>query len=246
VLALDDPRWAELSHAYGPATDTPTLLRRVAREPADKDAWSELFGSICHQGSAYPASYAAVPHIVEIAAQASPKDRVEALALAAGIAMAPEEAPPLELAAEFHAAIARIPPLAEESLATRVSDSDAGYLLVAMASGHGCARAAWIIELYVTESDLLLRCPDDDCAVEISASPDQLVVDEDATPATPTTARGAPWTEPTAATAAADAAERAGRTRLAAGLRGLAGTGTCPVCEAHIEIWPRLLAGDDL
>jgi hypothetical protein len=246
MLALDDPRWAELEHAYGPAADTPKLLARVVRKPTDKRAWSELFGSICHQGSAYPASYAAVPHIVEIAAHASPQERFSALDLAAAIAMAPDETPPPELAAEFRAAVARIPALAEESLAARVSDEEAGYLLVAMASGHGCARAAFLIESYVSESDLLLRCPEDDCAVEISASPQQLVVDEDATSVTPTTMRGATWSEATAAIAAADAAERAGRNKLAGALRGLAGTAACPHCEAHIDIWPRLLASDDL
>lgn len=245
MLALDDPRWAELHHAYGKAADTPALLARVQRDVGDDDAWHELWGSICHQGSAYPASFAAVPHIVAIAASAPPGDRVDPLNLAAGIAMDAHDVPP-ELEREFRDAIARVPALAAEALRSDVDDSKAGYLLVAMAAGHGCARAAWVLEGFTSEMDLLLRCPADDCAVEITATPQKLFADEDEAPVTPATAHGAAWTETAAILAAADAAERAGRTDLAAHLRGLGGTAACPVCETRIEIWPRLLAGDDL
>jgi len=32
-LALDDPRWGELRHCYGPAEDIPDLLRQIAAAP---------------------------------------------------------------------------------------------------------------------------------------------------------------------------------------------------------------------
>ncbi len=71
MLTLDDPRWSELRHAYGPAADTPELIRRLAQSPGPKgdanaEPWFSLWSSLCHQGDVYPASYAALPHVVEI------------------------------------------------------------------------------------------------------------------------------------------------------------------------------------
>ncbi|HZT17826.1 MAG TPA: hypothetical protein VFA23_00410 [Dongiaceae bacterium] len=72
MISLDSPLWSRLRHAYGPASDTPALLRRLSSDPrpsADHYAepWHSLWSSLCHQGDVYTASYAAVPHIVETA-----------------------------------------------------------------------------------------------------------------------------------------------------------------------------------
>ena len=76
MLALDDDRWATLTHAYGSAKDTPDLLKVLALSPGPNpstlsEPWESLWSSLCHQGDAYTASYAALPHIVEIACLAS-------------------------------------------------------------------------------------------------------------------------------------------------------------------------------
>lgn len=71
-LPLDDPKWAQLSHAYGPAADIPLLLRELRDFPSSDDyrdePWFTLWSSLCHQGDVYSASFAAVPHIVDAAA----------------------------------------------------------------------------------------------------------------------------------------------------------------------------------
>ncbi|CAN5309681.1 hypothetical protein BH10PSE12_BH10PSE12_00120 [soil metagenome] len=72
MLLLDDPRWLQLQHAYGPAGDIPPLLRALELSPGpaedhEAEAWFSLWSSLCHQGDVYAASYAAVPHIVRIA-----------------------------------------------------------------------------------------------------------------------------------------------------------------------------------
>jgi hypothetical protein len=71
MLGLDDAGWAGLTHAYGEATDTPGLLRRLADAPeqraADSEPFFSLWSSLCHQGDVYTASYAAVPHLAQIA-----------------------------------------------------------------------------------------------------------------------------------------------------------------------------------
>ena len=75
MILLDDHRWHDLQHCYGSAADIPDLLRAIATNTAPaKDhmagPWSELWSRLCHQGDAYTASYAAVPHVVHIASQA--------------------------------------------------------------------------------------------------------------------------------------------------------------------------------
>ncbi|MFF0255968.1 hypothetical protein ACFYPW_26115 [Micromonospora zamorensis] len=68
--------WEKLSHAYGKALDTADLLRLASSPDGDaaKRAFSELYGSIFHQGSVYPATVAAVPFLAELA-RAAPHGR---------------------------------------------------------------------------------------------------------------------------------------------------------------------------
>jgi hypothetical protein len=76
MLALDDPRWTTLTHAYGPAGDTPRLLEQLAQtmgEPKrgpQAEPWSTLWSSLCHQSDVFTASYAAVPHLIQMAVTA--------------------------------------------------------------------------------------------------------------------------------------------------------------------------------
>lgn len=75
MIALDSPAWDQLQHAYGPASSIPALLRQLAVNPlplksTDDAPWESLWSALCHQGDVYTASYAAVPHIVDIALNA--------------------------------------------------------------------------------------------------------------------------------------------------------------------------------
>jgi hypothetical protein len=69
MLPLESPIWVTLQHAYGSAEDIPALLREIAAEPADsrpsEGPWFDLWSALCHQGDVYPASFAAVPHLVQ-------------------------------------------------------------------------------------------------------------------------------------------------------------------------------------
>jgi len=70
--ALDAIDWASLGHAYGPATDTPGLIRDLYSDDSERviAAQSELAGSIHHQGTVYPATIAAVPFLIDAARNA--------------------------------------------------------------------------------------------------------------------------------------------------------------------------------
>jgi HEAT repeat protein len=84
---LDEVRWADLSHAYGPADDVPELLRGLTdADPVVRaDAIDELYGNIWHQGTVYSSTAYAVPFLARIAADRSVLGRASVLGLLASI-----------------------------------------------------------------------------------------------------------------------------------------------------------------
>jgi hypothetical protein len=67
MLALDDKRWALLSHAYGNADYIPEMILQLLQDFESEQENDLFYGCLCHQYSTYSATFAAVPHIVEIA-----------------------------------------------------------------------------------------------------------------------------------------------------------------------------------
>ncbi|MBW5484785.1 hypothetical protein GPJ59_23610, partial [Streptomyces bambusae] len=84
---IDDIDWAALRHAYGPADDVPGLLRAAGSADAGvrDEALDELASSLCHQGSVYSATAAAVPFLARLALD-GPGDRLRLLWLLHGAA----------------------------------------------------------------------------------------------------------------------------------------------------------------
>jgi len=146
-LPLDSPRWEELSHAYGDAADTARLLRQLHERPntdlADP-AWDELCGSICHQGSVYPASFAALPHLATIAERAKPGLSLSAINLMTAIVVSDDrrEEPPPDLLPAFDAAVARLEPLAIRALAGAEDLRAVAICCGAIMAGRGFRSAA--------------------------------------------------------------------------------------------------------
>jgi hypothetical protein len=73
MLSLESPDWSKLRHAYGFAPDIPELLRRLEGFPdaeGDREPWLSIWSALAHQGDVYPASFAAVPHIVRVLSSA--------------------------------------------------------------------------------------------------------------------------------------------------------------------------------
>lgn len=138
VLAgLDDVGWAELDHAYGPATDVPADLRAICGD--DLAAMSEAFGrlanNIGHQGSRYPATPFVVPFLARIAVAGTPWARVHALPLLTFLAVAWDDEYELPMGinpADWRASVT--PPEVElreldEEIAAETSQSKRGWLL---------------------------------------------------------------------------------------------------------------------
>lgn len=71
MLALESSRWSELRHAYGAASNIPSLLSQLSALPESKgeaEPWFSLWSALAHQGDVFDASFAAVPHVVCAAA----------------------------------------------------------------------------------------------------------------------------------------------------------------------------------
>jgi hypothetical protein len=97
VLDLNSPRWSELRHAFGSAQDVPELLRALEAESEphysaelfqtrdNPTPWEQVYSKLCHQGSLYSATFAAFPHIVDIAEKDGLGKQEETLLLAGEI-----------------------------------------------------------------------------------------------------------------------------------------------------------------
>jgi hypothetical protein len=88
VDGLDKIRWHLFTHAYGIASELPKDIRRLASSDPEIRAQAlwELFGSIYHQGTIYPATIVAVPFIIRLASDPRMPDPVKIWELLAAIA----------------------------------------------------------------------------------------------------------------------------------------------------------------
>ncbi len=93
LSGLDAVDWSALTHAYGPADDVPGLLRALCSPDGEQrdQALDALYGNIFHQGSRYPATAAAVPFLVRMAADPALPGRAVCLELLAALAIGYDE-----------------------------------------------------------------------------------------------------------------------------------------------------------
>jgi hypothetical protein len=78
---LDQVPWADIEHAYGPATDVPEQLRRLLILDAKvrSETLRELYGNVFHQGTRFPAAPFVVPFLIEMCASPSVFNRCDLL-----------------------------------------------------------------------------------------------------------------------------------------------------------------------
>lgn len=134
MLDLESTKWSELSHAYGKASDIPDLLSQlVTIDPKvfDKDQskpWFSLWSALCHQGDIYPATFAAVPHIVRIAWELSVIPHWQFFAFPATVEIQRQKQKmleiPEELAVDYFAALQDL-----HRLAFKIADQEWDELL---------------------------------------------------------------------------------------------------------------------
>lgn len=80
------PDWASLRDAYGSAEQGPALLAAAERAgTGDLSPWTDLWGRLCHQGTVYRASYAALPTLATMSLRHAAGGYSPALHLAAAV-----------------------------------------------------------------------------------------------------------------------------------------------------------------
>jgi HEAT repeat protein len=84
---LEDIPWAKLRHAFGSASDVPSLLRSVASPDAQvrSKALAELWNNIWHQGTVYEATPYALPFLIGLLQREDHPDRASVACLIASI-----------------------------------------------------------------------------------------------------------------------------------------------------------------
>ncbi len=183
MIALESDEWSRLTHAYGPAENIPALIRALARAvaPDDREIWDELSGALHHQGSIYPATYAAVPHIVELFIDSPIERRVDVVMFVAplllrvpnrfagrsGLLIASEEA------------IARLRPhvadVAREAAASSTRDGCVSWLVLVFLALHAsAARDFPLPELFDDDGEMFGRCPSCERPVDFVIEGDEI------------------------------------------------------------------------
>lgn len=151
-ISLDDAtRWTSLEHAYGPASDTPGLLRRLDDLPAaydDSEPWFSLWSSLAHQGDVYSASFAAVPHVVHALSSAPANAHSTYFQFPAWIEICRQKngvEVPEDLLAAYFAALNRLPSLVAQAAERPWDNSFLLCALSAIAAAKGNTVVAEVV-----------------------------------------------------------------------------------------------------
>lgn len=223
--------WASITDVYGPAGEVPRLLQEAEAAGAEPKAWNDLWGRLCHQGTVSPASYAALPLLLEIAERHGRAPYVPALDLAGAI-LASTDGPRgrADVRLEHAATIAGLRGIAERSLAWAQSDADFVYAVQALVAFEG--RGPWQRQLSaLVDGELEFECPrcGEDLLLDLEAGTYSVTSFSDGS-CVPTTAIAADPSPGSDERRVLDLAIQSGREGVVDRLRRLFGDVVCPRC----------------
>lgn len=228
--------WGTLEHAYGPAGDVPDLLAAAERSGTQfASAWDELWSRLCHQGTVYPASYAALPHLAGIAERQAPTGHVAALDLAAAILSSTDGPVAPNVVRREHADTIRLlRALAERSLPHASTDTELVHSLQALLAFEDAGT--WQRHLEgLADGELPLTCPQCGAFLVVDLTGDEPHVRDD-TDASVATTPVRPTDPPQDSLGAQMLAHAADRPTVVHRLRHVLGEGECPACGAVLTI----------
>jgi hypothetical protein len=177
-LDLESSRWKELTHAYGSAENVPALLRQLETAPAQSaytdEPWYTLWSSLCHQGDVYTATYAAIPHVIAIAACDSGRRRIDLLSFVITCEAFRHKrgtpAIPADLERDYVGSLNDLHKLVLESIERDLNSDEFRVLLAGIALSKGHARLANVL-LSLDESFQCLNCEYDFAADVVETAP---------------------------------------------------------------------------
>jgi hypothetical protein len=230
--------WARLHHAYGAAEDVPALLAEAeATREEEGRVWDDLWSRLCHQGTVYSASYAALPALSAMTAQHAPAGYVPSLHLAAAI-IASNDGPedPSAVRRRYEGELSVLRDVAERNLARAVGEVEFVYGLQAlMAFENG---GVWQRHLEsLADGELSLECPS--CGnyllMPLDGPEFNLACFDDAS-VTPTLVIPNEPADSNEAARMLTLTRAHGRDDVAVRLRYLLGRAACPSCGTAFEI----------
>jgi hypothetical protein len=239
VLGLDDPRWNNLDHAYGPAGNIPGLLRALER--GEQELWDELVPALCHQGCVFTATYAAVPHIVRIGAQEALDDQVAYWSFIGAVVCAREAAPvPGYLLAAYEGSLVHAEETTLACFVPGIDDATALELLIALAGIRRLPAVADALRMLRTET-VSTSCPRCATTMRVSTADVPFVVEEeDLTLALGTSGEmKAPRAPHPELRQLAHVARAAGLVDLEHRVAALAKDTRCPTCQLEFNLIDR-------
>ncbi|MFJ8229893.1 hypothetical protein ACIQ9E_08025 [Streptomyces sp. NPDC094448] len=238
--------WPRLSHAYGSAEDIPALLARIASEP-ESDLWNDLWSALCHQGSVYSASFAALPWLAGMAENEDRGQAVNALGLAGAI-MARAEQPhgAGDVRAQHSAEIATLLASVNRRLRTATDPTEYIDLLESMLGFEGVAGWSEDLAWGIGNEEYEISCPGCEsnlfialgergffCTSEDYALSDDTIETRPLRPTRPADLEGI-------GTRLHGIALNDGRHEVAHVLTYVFGNATCPDCETDFSVADRI------
>ena len=161
MLNTDSPRWAELEHAFGNASEVPRQLHQLfEKQNYGNDPHEVLFGCLCHQGSIYTATYAAVPHVVNAFSTQSTNSKIWLFTFLGLVAISKDTQPiPDDLRMAYFKAMNEAKFLViDVAKQTDIPKPDYAHLLSAVPALHGLHTVHEIIDWMLVANEVRGRC----------------------------------------------------------------------------------------
>jgi hypothetical protein len=223
--------WTSLRDAYGSAGPVEALLERADTE--DRAVWEELWSRLCHQGTVYTASYAALPWLADLAARQGPSGFVEPLFLATCIVAStdgPEE--PAAVRTRYAETIRVLHEVAERLVSFASDDTDFIYRVQAVVASEG--DSVWATRLdALADQELEFGCPgcDEQLVIGLETSPALVKQFDDASVGATTVVPSDPGRLTGSEARAYELASTHRRPMIAQQLLDLFGLFECPACH---------------
>ncbi|MFF3420476.1 hypothetical protein ACFYW9_38320 [Streptomyces sp. NPDC002698] len=217
--------WSRLTHAYGPADDIPGLFARLDGGQEDEKVWQDLWSALCHQGTVYDASYAALPVLADIAAGRVPGERKQAVLMAGLIAAEADTAD----RALYTSQITELTSAAQACLTEVPADEPMTFVYLAQSLLAFENVPVWSRQLELLNEEFEAECPE--CEALTCVEPGEYA-DECGTELHPARPEELTGTGARIHTLARDA----GQSQVAEWVTRLFGRATCPECETRFAI----------
>lgn len=164
MLELNSPDWMNYRHAYGDASDVPSLFGEL-RAATSREEWdsanTDLMNAVMHQGDVYTAMYAIAPYLFQYVMELGPGDQSEDLLYSIAYASrgGPGDEVPVELEDDWEEVQEETRDLIlERLLEAQSSKENTGLLIAGLLYLSGEWSAGTIVHDWCYGYTMLARC----------------------------------------------------------------------------------------